>query len=254
LREGHLRMIPFKLWREAEFLIAPALDGAIAASNPAASSGRGGLLMAIGPRLRPCILNKGMLPSKRGLWFTFDHPTLGIFGILSVYAPTGTDSRRERTELWNEIFHVIPNHLAWILVGDLNMIDQILDQQGGIPHTVLGREKRAWSHLLGRFNLRDTFDASTSQLRFLWDNRREADANHSSPRILRRIDRAYAPKQSRLLRMDIKSKILAGERGSDHYPILLWGQEVQKQKVSSRYQMKVSVLDSAEKELMQSSA
>jgi hypothetical protein len=77
MREKALRMLPYKLWREAEFVLAPALDGAYAARDAQAVSGKGGLFIAIGPSMKPCITGKGAFPSGRGVWVTFDHPKLG---------------------------------------------------------------------------------------------------------------------------------------------------------------------------------
>jgi hypothetical protein len=62
--------------------------------------------MAVGPRLRPSILDKGILASKRGVWFIFNHPKLGQFGIINVYAPTGNNGPKELTELWKEILEL----------------------------------------------------------------------------------------------------------------------------------------------------
>jgi hypothetical protein len=67
LHEGALKMLPYRIWKEAEFVLAPALDGVYAARNVNAVSGKGGLFIAIGPTLKPCISGKGILTSSRGV-------------------------------------------------------------------------------------------------------------------------------------------------------------------------------------------
>jgi hypothetical protein len=73
-------------------------------------------------------------------------------------------------------------------VEDLKMIDRLDDQRGGNPHTITGKEKKAWNHLLRRLNWRDTFMVKQGQLNFTWDNRHKKDGNSAKPWILRRSD------------------------------------------------------------------
>jgi hypothetical protein len=84
-------MLPIKIWREETFLVAPALEVAVAERNPHSYSGKGGLLMAIGPTMSGFLIDSGMLQSQRGLWATFDHPKLKKFGVLTIYAPSGSE-------------------------------------------------------------------------------------------------------------------------------------------------------------------
>lgn len=51
MREDRLKMLPYQLWHGVEFIMALALDGAIATRDPNVDSGKGGLLMAIKPIL-----------------------------------------------------------------------------------------------------------------------------------------------------------------------------------------------------------
>jgi exonuclease III len=242
MREGALKMLPYRLWREAEFILAPALDGAYAARNANAISGKGGLLIAVGPSLKPCIADKGILPSGRGIWVTFDHPKMGKFGVINIYAPTGQDSSSERKCLRREIFNTLPNSIPWILLGDFNMIKNNEDQKGGRPHSISGREKRAWEHLLRKFSWKDTCKRDPQKLQFTWDNRREVDGTPDNPKILRRLDRCYAQKQSVVNRIAVISKILAGHCISDHHPVLAIFQDTVERRFSSRYRLNSSIL------------
>jgi exonuclease III len=101
IRGGSIKMLPFQLWREADFIVAPALDGVIAGRSDRAESGKRGLLIAIGPAFKTSIVDKGTLTSQRGVWVVFEHPRLGRFGILYIYAPTGNNALAERQLLWS---------------------------------------------------------------------------------------------------------------------------------------------------------
>jgi hypothetical protein len=62
---------------------------------------------------------------------TFDHPRLGHFGILNIYAPTGNNTSAAWKLLWREVFASIPNHFPWLMIGDFNMMENVSDQSGG---------------------------------------------------------------------------------------------------------------------------
>jgi exonuclease III len=242
MHEGALKMLPCRLWREAEFILAPALDGAYAVRDANAVSGKGGLLIAVGPSLKPCITDKGILTSGRGIWVCFDHPKMGNFGVVNIYAPTGQDSSSERKWLWREIFNTLPDIIPWILVGDINMIENNEDQKGGRPHSITGREKRAWEHLLRKFKWKDTFKRDPLKLQFTWDNRREVDGSTDNPRILRRLDRCYAQKQSATNKLAVLTRILSGQCVSDHHPILAICQDSIERQFPSRYRLNTIIL------------
>lgn len=67
MRAGRLKMLPYQLWRAAEFHMVPTADGVIAGRDPDADSGKGGLLMAISPAMQPYITEKGIVPSERAV-------------------------------------------------------------------------------------------------------------------------------------------------------------------------------------------
>jgi hypothetical protein len=120
LRDGEVKAIKREVWRDAEIIISPAVDGRRALSNPSVIAGKGGLFLAISPLLAIYIQDKGIIDRGLGVWCTFKHPHLGCFGVIGVYAPTTT---QERTTLWLELFTFLDNSLPWILLGDLNMVE-----------------------------------------------------------------------------------------------------------------------------------
>jgi hypothetical protein len=105
------------------------------------------------------------------------------------------------------------------------MIDRLSDQRGGNPHAIAGQERKAWNHLLRKFNLKDTFEEKFGQLKYTWDNWRKSANAQAAERILRTIDRGYATRSSKLVTLEAKRKIVTGYAGSDHYPILFSCQE-----------------------------
>lgn len=80
------------IWPQAEIIANPAVDGRPARRNNCVPMGKGGIFLAIGPRLKASIIDKGFVPSGSTIWVHLDHPTLGKLGVLVVYAP---NHRRE---------------------------------------------------------------------------------------------------------------------------------------------------------------
>jgi hypothetical protein len=147
LRLGEMKAIKCKICREAEVIVAPAIDGRRALANPDVVSGKGGLFSAVSPKFALFIIDKGILVSGIGVWCILDHPHLGNFGLIGIYAPTTTP---KRTALWRELADSMDNSFPWLLLGDLNMVEQATDQLGGNPRDLAGREMRAFSHLKRR--------------------------------------------------------------------------------------------------------
>lgn len=219
LRIGRLHLLSFQIWKDADFYYCPASDGMLASRDPEADSGKGGLFIAVGPRMIPSLSAVGFLPSGHGMWCIFKHPKLGDFGIINVYAPTGLDGERDRTRLWGEVFAVLRNDLVWLLMGDFNMVENLEDQVGGRPHVIAGRELRARTHLKRKMKWQDTFKHFPGQLRFSWCNNRSAGSGPVMDRIYRCLDRCYAPVDSSLLQFLVVSTIIPAQYMSDHHPI-----------------------------------
>lgn len=101
------------------------------------------------------------------------------------------------------------------------------DHIGGDGKVVFGREARAWTNLVRQLNLRDTFEHRVGHLRFSWDNQRRhrhnpanVDGQMFGTRILRRLDRLYAPRPSNNFSIEVTSTILPGFAMSYHAPVL----------------------------------
>jgi endonuclease/exonuclease/phosphatase family metal-dependent hydrolase len=152
IQEHHLRMaetkaIKRKVCRDAEIIIAPATDGRRALNNPDVISGKGGLFIAVSANHTQYISTKGILVSGAGVWCILDHPHFGKFGVMGVYAPTTTI---ERTALWRELTDFMDVSHLWLLLGDLNMVEQAADQLGGNPRDLGGWEQRAFATSNGK--------------------------------------------------------------------------------------------------------
>lgn len=112
-------------------------------------------------------------------------------------------------------------------MGDFNMITNTRDQLGGVGSVIRGREARVWARVIRKFKLMDSFHPEGNSLRFSWDNRQihrhnPANVNFSrfGSRTLKRLDRIYAPANSRSFTPTAKSKILPGLAFSDHAPVV----------------------------------
>lgn len=123
------------------------------------------------------------------------------------------------------------------------------DGRGGEGGPIRGREARAWANLVRSHGMLDTFQVRDGQLRFSWDNHqlhRHNPATGTGPisatRILRRLDRIYAPQYSRAFPCKVSSRILSGFALSDHAPVLasIRGEEFRRR--PSRLRMSVAHL------------
>jgi hypothetical protein len=155
------------VWRNGHFVVAPAIDGVHADRNRRVRGGKGGVALAIGPRIKPFLQRAGILASYRGVWAIIDHPRLGKLGFLSVYAP---NTPSKRTLLWRELYRELDSTCKWIIFGDLNMIENPTDRKGGRVKLITGAEKGAWCHLKRRLKLVDTFQPRPAHLLFSWDS------------------------------------------------------------------------------------
>lgn len=116
------------IWPGAEFLTAPALDGVHARRNQRVPAGKGGVFIAVGPKHKGYITNKGIAASGRAVWVHLDLPNCGQVGVLALYAP---NDYRERTALWHKLTHLLDKNRPWVIAGDFNMVVSIGDRKGG---------------------------------------------------------------------------------------------------------------------------
>jgi hypothetical protein len=83
-------------------------------------------------------------------------------------------------------------------------------------------------------------------LQFTWDNCREVDGSADNPRIVCRLDCCYAQKQSVVNKEAVTSRILAGQCISDHGPLAICQDSIER-KFPSRYRLNTSILKDDEK-------
>lgn len=102
----------------------------------------------------PFLTAEGILVSNRAVWACLVHPTWGRLGLIGLYGPNDSVSR---SELWNELAASLDTSCNWILMGDINMIENCCDQLGGEGNPTRGREAQAWANLMRRCDLGDTF-------------------------------------------------------------------------------------------------
>ena len=54
---------------------------------------------------------------------------------MNIYAP---NHARDRVILWKNILSQVPSVDHWAIAGDFNMLEDVSDRLGGIPHTIFG--------------------------------------------------------------------------------------------------------------------
>lgn len=187
-------------------------------------AGKGGVAIGINMDLITFICAEGITDCHRAVWVCLDHPAWGKIGFAGIYGP---NDRVHRAALWNSLSATLDPGFRWHLVGDFNMIKAHCDHVGSTGKIIYGREARAWTNMARKFNLMDTFEQRVGHLRFSWDNQRvhrhnlaNVDGRRFGARVLRRIDRFYAPRPSRVYNHTVTSTILPGYALSDHAPIL----------------------------------
>lgn len=130
------------------------------------------------------------------------------------------------------------------------MFEAQSDQLGGGDGCLAGRENRAWSQLVRKLQLKDTFSPRHGHLRFSWDSMRLHRHNPANGnaigypglgnRTLRRLDRIYLTDSSLGPRLGCSSTILPGFAFSDHAPV--WAEMVagERQRRPTRFRMNPS--------------
>lgn len=103
-------------------------SGVNARRNNRVHAGKGGIFLAIGPKLINFIADNGIVPSGMVAWAHIDHLELGNFGILSLYAPNGST---KRGRFWHELADTLDPQRTWIIGGDFNMVEKATDRRGG---------------------------------------------------------------------------------------------------------------------------
>lgn len=83
------------IWPEVDFVIAH--DGMHANRNGQVPTCKGGVFMAIGPRLKQYVTAFGITRFGRAMWSHMDHPKLGWVGFVVVYV---LNNHKLRAALW----------------------------------------------------------------------------------------------------------------------------------------------------------
>lgn len=141
LQAHNLKCLQF-IWPSATFVAAPALDGIHVERNDNVLAGGEGVFLAFGSKWHQYFTTTGILQSDKACWAHFEHPQLGRFSVLAVYAPN-KDSKR--AELWHEIVDGMDPHQKWFFVGDFNNVEESVDRRGGSGR-VLWAERSEHGH------------------------------------------------------------------------------------------------------------
>lgn len=228
-RMGKTDCIHREMWSVAHCICAPASKGAHAVRNSSVEArveaGCGGVALGIHTDLVPFLVTEGVVNCLRAVWACLDHPTWGKIGFVAVYDPNESVIR---SLLWDKLAAALNIDFKRLLPGDFNMIESPTDHIGGDGQIIRGREARAWKNLARKLNLTDTFiHKVVRQLCFSWDNQRlhrhnpaNADGLQNGSRIFRRIDRIYAPRQTRSFSIIVSPTTLPGFALSDHAPVV----------------------------------
>lgn len=97
--------------------------------------------MAIGVKWHQIMTANGILNSGRAVWAHFEHPLVGHFGVIALYAP---NIDMERAELWHEMAGNLDKNRKWFMAEDFNNVEDFCDRRGGSRGILTGREKRGW--------------------------------------------------------------------------------------------------------------
>lgn len=112
--------------------------------------------------LCPFIVSEGVAASSRAVWVCLKHPAWGKVGFVGVYGP---NDPANRALLWTKLANSLDTSFNWLFVGDFNMIESPSNVIGGDGLILRGREARAWTNMVRKFNLVDLFEHTPGQLR-----------------------------------------------------------------------------------------
>ena len=161
-------------------------------SSFSAQSGRfkGGTGIVLSERIAAAVTHHGILYPGRAQYITIRLSPILHIGIINVYAFSHTGAR---AMLWNHLANVTLPEAQWLIAGDFNNIEHPRDKQGGSTNTSINtRELEAWTQLLTRLGVSDSFNLGAffrkSDKAFTWTN-----AHNDETMIQSRIDRVYVP-------------------------------------------------------------
>ena len=160
------------------------------------TEGRGTAILAKDGLILPKIQR---IPSGRGI-----AATLNGIRVVNIYAPSGSEKRREREAFYNgEVVTLIPPTVTeMILARDFNCVLSKADCTGQINHT------KAFERLVGGLELRDAWDATPKRIVF----------THYTTKGASRIDRMYITENLRRTQQGAEAVAAAF---ADHMAIML---------------------------------
>lgn len=111
LCQANVQLLQAQIWREAHFLISPAVDGANAQRNDNVLAGKGGLFTVIGPRLQNFVVSSGITGRGHGIWIQLKATSYIIPGYnMSDHAPVVASITTRRSER-PSYYRMNANHL-----------------------------------------------------------------------------------------------------------------------------------------------
>ena len=118
---------------------------------------KAGLCIALNDTWLGSFLQYGVLTCGRGQYVIFQ---IGLkkWGLMNIYAP---NHARDRAILWENILSQVPSVDHWAIAGDFNMLEDVSDRLGGIPHTISSSELYEWEHLIFSLGLMDLWQVSS---------------------------------------------------------------------------------------------
>ena len=151
---------------------------------------KGGTTIVLASSMASKVTHHGILYPGRAQYVVLNITPRFQLGIMNVY---GFGHTGARAMMWQHLSQVDIPEATWVLVGDFNNIESIVDKQGGSTKTSIStRELEAWNKLLIRLGVRDAHNLGSytrnSNKIFTWTN-----AHKDHTRIQTRIDRIYIP-------------------------------------------------------------
>ncbi|KAG0504767.1 hypothetical protein M758_N019500 [Ceratodon purpureus] len=205
-----------ELTSQLEFLGGPSLwnEGSYSAAS---DKTRAGTAILLSKSLKELVVESGIIMAGRAQYVTIQlNPQLKL-GILNIYA---FNESRRRGRMWDMLARSDLPEAEWILGGDFNSVESLDNRIGGSCNTSMETpEMEAWTRLLLRFNLADSFHMPEfrrlTKKKFSWDNDRKNGERKAS-----RIDKFYIPPAIKNIGGQIG--ILASyPKVSDHSPVTL---------------------------------
>jgi hypothetical protein len=71
---------------------------------------------------------------------------------------SANQGKKQEGTMWNETFQFLPMDCRWIMIGDLIMIETLLDGSMSSCSRLIGSKKElAWANIISKYNIEDYF-------------------------------------------------------------------------------------------------